>query len=155
VDEPKISVSASDISGHARPAAGTTPRTPTPPPPLRAGHTSSVPPPPNPSVRPVYRDDTTRSITPPRNISFAGYNPPTVAAMPLYIRRRSRLTYILLGVLLGAFGGHNFYAGYTKRAVVQLLVTLLTCFWGGIVSWIWAIVEVCVVTEDDDGVAFV
>ena len=162
VDEPKISVSASDISQQAQAArtspratAETTPRAPTPPPPLRAGHTSSVPPPPNPSVRPVFRDDTTRSITPPRNISFAGYNPPTVAAMPLYIRRRSRLTYILLGVLLGAFGGHNFYAGYTKRAVVQLLLTILSCFFGGIVSWIWAIVEVCVVTEDDDGVAFV
>jgi TM2 domain-containing membrane protein YozV len=75
--------------------------------------------------------------------------------MPLYIRRRSRLTYILLGVLLGMFGGHNFYAGYTKRAVVQLLLTVLSCFFGGVVSWIWAIVEVCVVTEDDDGVAFV
>jgi TM2 domain-containing membrane protein YozV len=154
-DDPKISVSASDINDQARAAAGTTPRAPTPPPPLRAGHTSSVPPPPNPNVRPIYRDDTTRSITPPRNISFAGYNPPTFAAMPLYIRRRSRLTYILLGVLLGAFGGHNFYAGYTKRAVVQLLLTMLTCFYGGIVSWIWAIVEVCAVTEDDDGVAFV
>lgn len=155
VDEPKICVSASDISGQARAASAPPPRAATPPPPLRAGHTSSVPPPPNPSVRPVFREDTTRSIAPPRNFTFAGYNPPTAAAMPLYIRRRSRLTYILLGVLLGAFGGHNFYAGYTKRAVVQLLLTVLTCFYGGIVSWIWAIVEVCTVTEDDDGVAFV
>jgi TM2 domain-containing membrane protein YozV len=103
----------------------------------------------------MFRMDTTRYITPSRGISFAGYNPPSVAAAPLYIQRRSRLTYILLGVLLGAFGGHNFYAGYTKRAVIQLLVTVLSCFFGGIISWIWAIVEVCTVTQDDDGVAFI
>ena len=77
------------------------------------------------------------------------------AAIPLYIRRRSRLTYILLGVLLGAFGGHNFYAGYIKRAVAQLLLTLLTFFICGIFAWIWAIVEVCVVRQDGDGVAFI
>jgi TM2 domain-containing membrane protein YozV len=76
-------------------------------------------------------------------------------AFPAYIPRRSRLTYILLGILLGAFGGHNFYAGYTKRAVIQLLLTILTCFFGAIVSWIWAIVEVCTITQDDDGVAFI
>jgi TM2 domain-containing membrane protein YozV len=103
----------------------------------------------------MFRMDTTRSITPSRGISFAGYNPPSAAETPLYIQRRSRLTYILLGVLLGAFGGHNFYAGYTKRAVIQLLVTVLSCFFGGIISWIWAIVEVCTVTQDDDGVAFI
>jgi TM2 domain-containing membrane protein YozV len=65
------------------------------------------------------------------------------------------LTYILLGVFLGAFGGHNFYAGYIKRAVIQLLLTVLTCFFGAIISWMWAIVEVCVVKQDDDGVAFI
>jgi TM2 domain-containing membrane protein YozV len=155
VDEPKISVTGSDINGQAQPVADTPLRLPTPPPPPRAGSTSSVPPPPHPSAPAVTRDDTTRFLTPPRNISFAGYNPPTAAATPLYVRRRSRLTYILLGVLLGAFGGHNFYAGYTKRGVIQLLLTILSCFFGAIISWIWAIVEVCVVTEDDDGVAFV
>jgi hypothetical protein len=114
-----------------------------------------VPPPPNPSVSGFSRDDTTRFITPPRTISFAGYNPPGAVATPIYVPRRSRLTFILLGVLLGAFGGHNFYAGYTKRAVMQLLLTVLSCFFGGVISWIWAIVEVCIVTQDDDGVAFV
>lgn len=72
-----------------------------------------------------------------------------------YIRRRSRLTFILLGVLLGPFGAHNFYAGYTKRAVIQLLITILTCFWAGIISWIWAIFEICTVTYDDDGISFI
>jgi TM2 domain-containing membrane protein YozV len=166
VDEPKISVTASEVNVPARPVAGASPRLPTPPPPLRPGSTSSVPPPPrpgdgslvslrSPGLELASRDDTTRFLTPPRNISFAGYNPPTEAATPVYIRRRSRLTYILLGVLLGAFGGHNFYAGYTKRGVIQLLLTVLSCFFGAIISWIWAIVEICIVTQDDDGVAFV
>ncbi len=155
VDEPKISISASEISGHQSPAVAAPPRTRTPPPPPRAGSTTSVPPPPSPSFPFISREDPTRFITPPRAISFAGYNPPPAAQTPLYIPRRSRLTYILLGVLLGAFGGHNFYAGYTKRAVIQLLLTILSCFFGGVISWIWAIVEVCIVTHDDDGIAFI
>jgi TM2 domain-containing membrane protein YozV len=155
VDEPKISVSTSDINDGSQLVAGAASRPPTPPPPRRAGSTTAVPPPPHPLAPSFTREDATRSITPPRSISFAGYNPPPVQTMPLYIRRRSRLTYILLGVLLGAFGGHNFYAGYTKRAVMQLLITLLSCFFGGIISWIWAIVEVCTVEQDDDGVAFI
>ena len=88
-------------------------------------------------------------------ISFGGYNPPQMGVISPYIRRRSRLTFILLGVLLGPFGGHNFYAGYIKRAVIQLLITLLTCFSAAIVSWIWAIFEICLVTQDDDGIGFI
>jgi hypothetical protein len=151
VDEPRISITASDLSGHARSLAASQPSLPTPPPPRPPGSTTSVPPPPLPSV---LREDTTRYIT-PRSLTFAGYNEASSAVIPPYIRRRSRLTYILLGVLLGAFGGHNFYAGYIKRAVAQLLLTVLSCFFGGIISWIWAIVEVCTVKQDDDGIAFI
>lgn len=152
VDEPKISISTSDLTGHIRPAATATPSAPTPPPPRRAGATTSVPPPPIPSI---IGEDTTRYITPPRHLSFAGYSSQPAAIVPAYIPRRSRLTYILLGLFLGAFGGHNFYAGYIKRAVLQLLLTVLTCFFGAIISWIWAIAEICIVNQDDDGVAFI
>ncbi len=55
---------------------------------------------------------------------------------------------MLLGVFLGMFGAHNFYAGYTGKAAAQLVITLATCFWGGIISWIWAVVEVCTVDQD-------
>jgi TM2 domain-containing membrane protein YozV len=151
VDEPKISITSSELSGHTQPVAAA-PTLPTPPPPPRPGTTSLVPPPPHPSP---FWEDKTRYITPPRTLSFGGYNEAPVAVIPPYIRRRSRLTYILLGVLLGAFGGHNFYAGYVKRAVAQLLLTVLSCFFGAIVSWIWAIVEVCTVKQDDDGIAFI
>jgi TM2 domain-containing membrane protein YozV len=152
VDEPAISVTASEISGQTRPVASAPFRAPTPPPPPRANSTSSVPPPPHPFS---LREDTTRYITPSRAMSFGGYNTEPMAVVPPYIHRRSRLTFVLLGVLLGAFGGHNFYAGYIKRAIAQLLLTVLSCFFGAIISWIWAIVEVCIVQQDDDGVAFI
>lgn len=43
----------------------------------------------------------------------------------------------LLGIFLGGFGAHNFYLGYTKKAVIQLIVTLVTC---GIGAW-WGFIE--------------
>lgn len=42
----------------------------------------------------------------------------------------------LLGLFLGGLGIHNFYLGNTKRAVIQIVVTLVTCglgaLWGEI-----------------------
>lgn len=67
---------------------------------------------------------------------------------------KSRKTYIVLGILLGALGVHNFYAGYTGRAVGQLCLTVLTLGRLGIVSWIWAIIEVCIVDKDGTGMPF-
>ena len=64
------------------------------------------------------------------------------------------MAYILLAIFLGEIGVHNFYAGYVGRGVAQLLITILSfglLFW---VSWIWAIVELCVVSEDGNGVPF-
>lgn len=68
--------------------------------------------------------------------------------------RKSRQVYVLLGIFLGIFGVHNFYAGYIQRAVSQLCITLLTCLYGAVVSWIWAIVEICVINKDAEGVEF-
>jgi len=67
---------------------------------------------------------------------------------------KSRVAYVLLAVLLGC-GIHNFYAGYTGRAVIQLLIALLggifTCGISWIVTWIWAVIEACTVTHDAQG----
>lgn len=54
---------------------------------------------------------------------------------------KSKLAAGLLGILLGCFGVHNFYLGYTGRAVVQLLLTLLTCGIGVVPMQIWALIE--------------
>lgn len=152
VDEPKISISAADVANPARPDGAATSPMPTPPPPR--GPSTGVPPPP---ILRTLSESTTQYVLPEPHLSFAGYAEPRAVRtnVPIYIRRRSRLTFILLGVFFGAFGGHNFYAGYTKRAVIQLLITVLTCSFGGIISWIWAIVEICTIMQDDDGVAFI
>ena len=54
---------------------------------------------------------------------------------------KSKLCAGLLGIFLGVFGVHNFYLGYTGKAVAQLLITVLTCGIGAIASEIWGIVE--------------
>ena len=49
----------------------------------------------------------------------------------------------LLGLFLGGLGVHNFYLGYTGKAVAQLLLTLIgwIILIGPIISGIWALIE--------------
>ncbi len=54
---------------------------------------------------------------------------------------KSKMAAGLLGIFLGAFGIHNFYLGYTGKAVGQLLMTVLSCGILSIVSGIWGFVE--------------
>jgi len=72
---------------------------------------------------------------------------------------KTRMSFILFGLFLGGFGAHNFYAGYTVKAIIQLALTLLSLIaaandvppvWLVIVS-IWVIVELIVVKTDSDG----
>ncbi len=62
----------------------------------------------------------------------------------------SRVAYVLLGLFLGFFGIHNFYAGYSGKGITQLLITIL-------IGWlmiplfavaIWTLVEICTVSRD-------
>lgn len=41
---------------------------------------------------------------------------------------KSGVAYVVLGWLLGLFGVHNYYAGYTRKATIQLLITLFSGF---------------------------
>ena len=67
---------------------------------------------------------------------------------------KDRVAYVLLAIFLGGLGIHNFFAGYNSRGITQLLITILTCGIGGIVTSIWAIIEACTVTQDAQGVPF-
>jgi len=67
---------------------------------------------------------------------------------------KNRSTFILLGALLGFLGFHNFYAGYTKKGVWQLLLTILTLGFAGIMTWVWAVIDVCTVDRDSQGIKF-
>ena len=62
-------------------------------------------------------------------------------AVPSGTEQKSKLAAGLLGIFLGAFGVHNFYLGYTGKAVAQLLISVLTCGFGAAVSGIWGLVE--------------
>ena len=131
-EEPKLTVEAADFSA--------VPSAPPPPPPSQV----STPPPPRPQRI---------------SFSFGGYVPPAasgyVPPAPTLAPAKSRVSYILLGIFLGAFGAHNFYAGYVSRGVAQLAITLCTLFFGAVISWIWAIVEVCTVDRDSRNVYMV
>lgn len=67
---------------------------------------------------------------------------------------KSRATYILLAVLFGALGVHNFYARRSACGIIQLLITILSCGVAGFISWIWAVIEACTVTGDANNIPF-
>lgn len=55
--------------------------------------------------------------------------------------QKSKLAAGLMGILIGSLGIHNFYLGYTTKAVIQLVLTIATCGIGAAVSGIWGLVE--------------
>jgi TM2 domain-containing membrane protein YozV len=71
-----------------------------------------------------------------------------VAAAPT---AKSKTLFIVLAILLGELGIHNFYIGNTKRGIIQLLVSVLTCFIGALPMWVWAVVEAFTVKKDAQG----
>lgn len=71
---------------------------------------------------------------------------------------KSKIAYILLGVFAGGLGIHNFYAGYTTKGIIQAVLWVLGLFTGGIliiIPAIWALIEVCKVRKDANGIPFV
>ncbi len=67
---------------------------------------------------------------------------------------KDKTTFLVLGILLGTLGIHNFYAGYTAKGVIQLCLTVLSCGILSIATWIWGIVEALTVDRDARGVPF-
>ncbi len=67
---------------------------------------------------------------------------------------KSRGIFIILGVLLGLLGIHNFYAGYYGKGAVQLAITSILgwlFYIGIIITAIWVLIDLFTVTEDADG----
>lgn len=67
---------------------------------------------------------------------------------------KDRAVFIVAGALLGALGAHNFYAGYYKKAIAQLAITVVTLGFGSPMSWIWAIIDICTINHDARGIQF-
>ena len=81
----------------------------------------------------------------------------SILAVFLARNAKSRIAAGIFGLLFGSLGVHNFYLGYTGKAVAQLLITLLTCGAGSIISTIWGFIEGVLIlagsiNEDGDGI---
>lgn len=81
---------------------------------------------------------------------------PLQSVVPPGFEQKSRMVGAILAFFLGTFGVHNFYLGYTNKAVAQLLITVLSCGAGAAVTQIWAIVEMVMlltgsINTDGDG----
>ena len=46
-------------------------------------------------------------------------------ALPIPANAKSKIAAGLLGIFLGCFGVHNFYLGYTTKAVTQLVLSII------------------------------
>lgn len=63
---------------------------------------------------------------------------------------KSKLVAGLLGIFLGSLGVHNFYLGFTGKAIAQLLITVITCGAGSIVSGIWSLIEAIMILTGNE-----
>lgn len=73
---------------------------------------------------------------------------------------KSKVVAGILGIILGAFGVHNFYLGYNGKAVAQLLLTVFSCFMLSGISSLWGFIEGILIltgniSTDADGNALV
>jgi TM2 domain-containing membrane protein YozV len=57
--------------------------------------------------------------------------------------QKSKLAAGLLGIFLGGWGIHNFYLGFTTKAIIQIVVTLVTCGVGALWGFIEGILILC------------
>ena len=64
---------------------------------------------------------------------------------------KSRTVYVILACLLGSFGVHNFYAGRTTPAIIQLVLTLITCGSGSLIVFFWVLFDIFFTNKDGDG----
>lgn len=56
---------------------------------------------------------------------------------------KQRIVAGLLAIFIGSFGIHNFYLGYTSRAITQIVLTTIGSVFliGPIISTVWALIE--------------
>ena len=66
-----------------------------------------------------------------------------------YPQGKSRTTAGILGILLGGFGVHRFYLGFTGIGIAQIAVTIVTCGLGAI----WGFVEGILILTDSPSFA--
>jgi TM2 domain-containing membrane protein YozV len=183
-EEPELSISRTDIANAARTTAPATSRTlglalgpvvqtppasqvrvKAPPPPMPAGAMTIAAPAPVASEPRIPSFGTgsvlfgagpVSSITATVPQAAAVISQPVAAPLDLTTdaNAKNRTTFIVLGVLLGFSGAHNFYAGYKKKAIAQLCITLFSAGFAAPMTWIWAAIDVCTIDRDSEGRLF-
>ena len=64
---------------------------------------------------------------------------------------KSKVVAGILGILVGSLGIHKFYLGYKKEGLIMLLVTILTCGFGGAVMAVIGLIEgIMYITKSDE-----
>jgi TM2 domain-containing membrane protein YozV len=148
-DEPKLSVSVRElVAVGAQAIAAVSEARVAPPPPPRPGAAHAI-------AEPAGTEElrhVANSVVPSIFGGFATGMAETSPEIPP--QPKSRTTFIVLGVLLGAFGAHSFYAGYKKKGAIQLAITALSLGFAGPMSWVWAVIDICTITQDEGGVEF-
>lgn len=143
VEEAKVVVSGSELG---QPPIGYSPRyadatTGVSPPPLQPGQTSAA--------SPVHH--------PAHSVanSMLGLSEPEATPFSLtgieVTPSTDRRTYTLLGFFFGYLGVHNLYANRLSIGILQLCVSVFSCFLASPAVWIWALLEICQVDRDGDG----
>lgn len=69
---------------------------------------------------------------------------PGLITLPMTEGRKSKMTAAILGILVGGFGIHRFYLGYTAIGIIQIIVTI--CTFG--IGAIWGFVEGILILVD-------
>jgi hypothetical protein len=169
-DEPKLSVSSPELLAVGTQTTATVIETrvapPPPPPPSRVGETTAEAgvvsaPAETISANNTNHDPATvaewrqfsNTVVPSIFGGFETSRPPREVA-PAPSLPKSRTTFILLGALLGAFGAHSFYSGDKKKGWMQLAITGLTLGFAGPMVWVWAVIDICTINQDRQGVQF-
>jgi len=60
--------------------------------------------------------------------------------------QKSTAVAFLLCIFLGTFGAHRYYMGKTGSAIAMTLITVLTLGMGTIITGIWALVDLFLIT---------
>lgn len=164
-EEPKLRLTSSEIGSSAgdtfpqatpataplpavsvAPSALVRPKAPPPPPPGAAAQPTPVPLPRFSAGSVLFGTQPVAAVATAPPAASLSFEPDPEA--------KNRMTFIILGVLLGALGAHNFYAGYTKKAAAQLCITVLTLGFGSPMAWVWAVIDISTVDSDGKGIKF-
>jgi len=142
-----------DEVNDANPTAGTTPPAPAAPPVAAPPAVPGQPRPPmaQQPAEPGWWQASDSWWYPPESQVGAA---PGVSVQPAYgypqgAQPKSRTTAGILGILLGGFGVHRFYLGYTGIGIAQIAVTIVTCGIGAI----WGFVEGILILTDSPSFA--